>query len=198
MPLINLIQETQTDSRQRARKARAFFLAFAGIAVASVFGFGFLWIETDQVTREEESARRKVARLEPMVKTIDANAKELGILAPRLATLEDAQIATDRWIKILAHLSVNTPADIWLTNIRCVANDPTKPVTASFVGISTSQDSVANFLIRLQASPDLVNVNLKQTQEKLVNSQKAIEFEISAELAGTAETKPKAEGKEEA
>ncbi|HRI42931.1 MAG TPA: PilN domain-containing protein [Fimbriimonadaceae bacterium] len=198
MPLINLIQETQTDSRQRARRARAFFLSFAGISLATVFGFGYLWIETDQAARDEESAKRKVARLEPMVKSIDANSKELGILSPRLATLEDAQVATDRWIKILGHLSVNTPEDIWLTNIRCVASDPTKPVTASFVGISTSQDSVANFLIRLQSSPDLVNVTLKQTQEKMVNSRKAIEFDISAELAGTAEAKPKVEGKEAA
>lgn len=198
MPLINLIQETQSDSRQRARRARALFLAFAGITVASVFGFGVLWVQTDQAAREEGSTRRKVERLEPMVKAIDANGKELAILGPRLSTLEDAQITTDRWIKILGHLSVNTPEDIWLTNIRCVATDPTKPVMASFVGISTSQDSVANFLIRLQSSPDLVNVNLKQTQEKLVNSQKAIEFDISAELAGTAEARPKLEGKEQA
>lgn len=198
MPLINLIQEQQSGSKLRERKARAYFFAFGGILAASVMGFGYLWVETDRAQREEETLKKQVARLEPMVKAIDSNNAQLSILSPRLTTLEDAQISTDRWIKVLDHLTRNTPGDVWLTTIRCVATDPTKPVSCNIVGISTSQDSVAEFLIRLQSSPDLVNVNLKLTQEKFVDTKKAIEFEISADLEGTTPEKPKAEKKESA
>jgi Tfp pilus assembly protein PilN len=198
MPLINLIQEQRLGSRLRERKARAYFFAFAGVTIASVLGFGALWVESGLKGREEEALKKQVARLEPMVKAIDANNQKLSILSPRLTTLEDAQVSTDRWTKILDHLAHNTPKDTWLTNVRCVATDPTKPVVANFTGITTSQDSVGDFLIRLQSSPDLQNVTLKLTQEKLVDTKKAIEFEISAELAGTAQEKPKLEKKESA
>lgn len=198
MPLINLIQEQQSGSRLRERKARAYFLAFAGILSASVMGFGYFWVETDRAQREQDTLKKQVARLEPMVKAIDSNNAQLSILSPKLTTLEDAQVSTDRWIKILEHLTRNTPQDVWLTNVRCVATDPTKPVALTLIGISTSQDSVADFLIRLQASPDLVNVTLKLTQEKFVDSKKAIEFEVAAELQGTEPEKPKAEKKENA
>lgn len=198
MPLINLIQEQRTGSRQRERQARVFFFAFMGITVVSVLGFGYLFLETERASRERSELGKQVARLEPMVKAISANQQQLSILAPKLTTLEDAQISTDRWTKILDHLSRNTPEEVWLTNIRCVANDVTKPVTMNITGISTSQDSVANFLIRVQACAELMNVNLKMTQEKLVDSKKAIEFEISAEIEGTAQEKPKVEGKENA
>jgi len=48
----------------------------------------------------------------------------------------------------------------------------------------------------MQNSKDLENVNLKFTQEKLINTFKAVEFEVTADIVGTAESKPKIQEEE--
>lgn len=193
MPLINLIQDQRLAAKKKEGQARAYFLAFASISVLSVFGFGFLFLETESVSREVNDLKKKTARTEPIVRQIKANDMSLRNLTPRLTTLEDATTSTQRWNRILDHLARNTPRDVYLTNIRCTASDPTKPVQLNLTGICPSQDSAADFLIRLQTSADLTNATLKMTQEKMVDTQRAIEFEISADLSGTEEKKPLAE-----
>lgn len=193
MPLINLIQDQRLAAKKREGQARAYFLAFACISVVSVFGFGFLFLEAEAVSREVNDLKKKTARTEPIVRQIKANEMSLRNLTPRLTTLEDATTATQRWTRILDHLARNTPRDVYLTNIRCTASDPAKPVQLNLTGVCPSQDSAADFLIRLQTSPDLTNATLKMTQEKMVDTQRAIEFEISADLTGTEEKKPAVE-----
>ncbi|HRF61038.1 MAG TPA: PilN domain-containing protein [Fimbriimonadaceae bacterium] len=193
MPLINLIQDQRLAAKKKEGQARTCFLAFACISVVSVFGFGFLFLESEAVAREVSDLKKKTARTEPIVRQIKANDMSLRNLTPRLTTLEDATTATQRWNRILDHLARNTPRDVYLTNIRCTASDPTKPVQLNLTGVCPSQDSAADFLIRLQTSADLTNATLKMTQEKMVDTQRAIEFEISADLSGTEEKKPLAE-----
>ncbi|HTQ09338.1 MAG TPA: PilN domain-containing protein, partial [Fimbriimonadaceae bacterium] len=129
----------------------------------------------------------------PITKQIDQNGKDLAELTPRLKTLQDAAVSTGRWDRILTHLTVQTPTATWLTGIRCEASDPTKPVQVDFSGIGASQSPIGEFMLRLQNLDDLDDVNLKFTNEKLISASKAIEFEIDANLTGTAEQKVKAD-----
>jgi Tfp pilus assembly protein PilN len=193
MPYINLIQEQRLQAQANERKARSLFFTFVGVLVASVSTYGYLTMESVFVSRQASVVEAQNKQNEPLVKQIEANGKALAELTPKLKTLEDAKIITDRWNRILNHLAVQTPEDAWLTGIRCSGSDPTKPIQVSFLGISTAQSTVGEFILRLQNQSDLENVNLDHTNEKYISDDKAFEFKVDADIAGTAEQKVKSE-----
>ena len=187
MPLINLIQEQRLEARKNERKARLFFMTFAGSAIAAVGTLGFLMFQSEMAHSEESELQAHAQKMQPLVKRIDDNKAEFGELEPRLQTLENAQVITGRWGRILDHISKQTPPQTWLTAMRCAATDPSKPVTITFSGLSTKQLLVGEYILRLQNSQDLQNVGLRYTQEKTVVSGHDIEFEISADVNGSAD-----------
>lgn len=196
MPFINLIQEVviaEKRERKRARIALGCFVVAIGLAVGAN---GFCILQGDQLDGDIAELKKEADKHQAMLTRIEQNRHEMLDLAPRLRTLSNAQIMTHRWGTILEHLSKQTPPGAWLSNVRCSSNDATKPIQLSFQGISTRQELVGEFMLRLQACAELQNVNLKFTGEKIASSGKGIEFDISAELAGTEEAKAKDELKE--
>jgi Tfp pilus assembly protein PilN len=197
MPLINLIQEQRLSRQREERRGRLFFMGFVGTAIASAGAFGFLFLQTDAARGEVAKLEAQAQRLAPLLAQMEENNKQFGQLSPRLKTLVDAQDLTSRWDRILKHLAVQTPSKTWLTGIRCSAQDPTKPVQVSFIGMAANQDLVGDFILRLQNCTDLESVNLKYTQEKVVAEGIGIEYEVAGDLAGTAQAKPLNEEKKE-
>lgn len=194
MPYVNLIQEQWLGTQANERKARSFFFVFVGTLAVSAAAYGFLSMETLLVGRQAESILAQNKKNQPLVTQIEQNGKELAELTPRLKTLEDAGVMTGRWDRILNSLTMQTPQSAWLTGLRCSSADPTKPIQVTFLGIAASQTPIGEFILRLQNLSDLDNVNLKFTNEKLVATTKAIEFQVESDLAGTAEQKVKTEG----
>jgi len=187
MPYINLIQEQRLASQANERKSKTFFFIFVGALVASGAAFGLFSMETILISRKADTIEAQNKKNAPLVLQIDQNAKDLADLSPRLKTLEDAATITSRWDRILNHLALQTPPSTWLTGLRCVGADPTKAIQVNFIGVATAQSPIGEFIMRLQNLHDLDNVNLKFTNEKMVVTSKAIEFEIDSELAGTAD-----------
>jgi Tfp pilus assembly protein PilN len=128
-----------------------------------------------------------------MKKQIESIKQLESELQPRLTSLQDAQQLTDRWIHILDHFTTQTPRNTWLTNLRSAANDPQRGVMVTLIGMSTAQDPVGEFMQRAQNEPNLENLVLKYTNEKPTLAGPAIEFELEAEVAGTAPKKTKEE-----
>jgi Tfp pilus assembly protein PilN len=193
MPLINLIQEQRLATKRAERKARAFFLGFACCTVASIGSYGFVAFQSETLEHQASKLRAERQRNEPLMKQIEENVKMYGELSPRLKTLEDAQAVSARWDRIMQHVAQNTPKATWLTALRVTATDPTKAINISLVGMAPAQEPIGEFILRMQNSADLESVNLKYSQEKLVQTTKAIEFEVTADIVGTADAKPKNE-----
>lgn len=198
MPFINLIQEQRLEARRNERKARVFFMSFAGTAIVSVGALGLLMFQTEMARSQESALKAHAQKMQPLVKRIEDNKALYDDMAPRMSTLENAQIVTGRWGRILDHISKQTPDQTWLTAIRCVASDPVKPVTVTFAGLSNKQLLVGEYILRLQACPDLSNVQLRFTAEKMVVSGRRIEFEIMSDVEGTADKPVKEQIKKEA
>lgn len=197
MPLINLIQEEKLAQKRVERQTRVYFFGFVGSAIASAGAFGFLLFLTESLRGEEGRLKEQAQKAAPLLKAIAENQSAYSEYAPRLKTLLDAQAMTNRWDRILTHLTVNTPVDTWLTGMRCVQSDPTKPVEIDFVGLSVAQERVGEYMLRLQNCSDLESVTLKFTQEKVTQDGHGIEFDIGSQVAGTAKEKKVAEeGKE--
>jgi Tfp pilus assembly protein PilN len=152
--------------------------------------------QNEMLKSEENRLISKAEKLAPLVKRISTDEEQYAELKPRLDTLQNAQVVTGRWSRILDHLTRQTPDQTWLSSIRCTASDDTKPVAVTFEGMSNQQLLIGDFIERLQACPDLTNVNLKYTMEKAVANSRAIDFEIDSEITGTAQA-PKDEIKKE-
>ena len=193
MPYINLIQEQRAVARRNEIRTRAGFFAFIGIGFVSVMGYGALYLKGQDLKSQEASLQAELQRLEPIKKQIESNKKVESELQPRLTTLLDAQQLTDRWIHILNHFTTQTPGNTWLTKVQSSINDPQKGVMVTLTGMSTSQDPVGEFMQRTQNEPNLEGVTLKYTNEKPTMGGPAIEFELEAEVAGTAPKKTKEE-----
>lgn len=196
MPFINLIAEQRLEARKAEQRTRIAFIGFAATASTAVCGFGFLLFMTQLARSEVVRLKGEIHRLEPIRNEIAANQAQFRELSPRLNTLEDAQSATSRWSRILQHVADNTPSTMWLTHLRTSVTDPTKPIQASFQGVSAHLEPVGEFILRLQNSHDLQLVNLKFAQEKVVDNSKGIEFEVTADVAGTAQKPSKKPGED--
>lgn len=189
MPFINLIHEQRIAAQREDRKSKLLFLTFVGVMLTSVGGFSFMTYQMQQVHVEEAALQAQIERAKPLIAQTDANQLLQAKLTPRLKTLQDAQADTQRWDHLLSYLTVQTPPQAWLNGVRCTTGDPKKGVTVTFQGIAMSQEPVGEMILRLQNSPDLSDVNLKYTQEKLIQQTKTTEYQIDATLEGTAPKK---------
>lgn len=196
MPFINLIQEHVLAAKKERKRARVALFCFCFATALAGGGNLYCILQSDALDSDIAKIKADTDKNKDMLAQIDENRRELLDLGPRLKTLSDAQDMTKRWVTILGHLSKQTPPGTWLTGVRTQGTDPTKPLTTSFQGISNRQELVGEFILRLQACAELENVNLKFTAEKIVATGKGIEFDVIADIAGTAEAKPKDEQKE--
>jgi Tfp pilus assembly protein PilN len=167
---------------------------FVGSSVAAIGGFGYFWLQADGISQEKTKLEAQLAKNAPLVKQIEEYQKQYNEVSPRLKTLEDAQLVSNRWGRIMTHIAHQTPAPTWLTAMRVTSNEPSKPIGLSLVGVAPGQAPISEFILRLQNSKDLENVTLKYSQEKMMQLTKMVEFEVTADIVDTAEAKPKQEG----
>lgn len=168
-----------------------FFLAFVSVSALGVLGFGYLWYETEVATTVERKLAKQITRIEPLLNRIKAQDSRLAALGPRMSTLEGAQQDTQRWKRILDHLTQNTPEDIWLTNVRCTGGSDGKPVVMEIRGMGSKLESIGQFLLRQEACPDFRSVTLKQSAERSQGNYTAIEFSALITVEGIEEEPPK-------
>ena len=192
MPLINLI-ETQILAKKR-EDSQLRISKFTFIGAAAFIGLSYFALVAQGVglNSQQRDIEAKLKTLKPLQEQIDAFKKEESNLDPRLQTLQNARILTNRWANLMNHLSVNTPNDVWLTSFRSAATDVEKPIHITFNGVGRTQTDVSEMMMRTQNARDLEAVNLVGSQEKLFEKVSGIEFEMGGDIVGTAEKKKKA------
>lgn len=200
MPIINLIHEQQLAVRKAERKTKAAMANFGGTLALGFLAWGVLWSQTEATRGQQADLQAQLNKMKPVLEAIEASEMQFNILSPRLTTLQDAAMATQRWARTLEHFSVHTPPGVWLSQLRCIQAAETEPVTVEIQGLAPNQEAVSEFILRLQSSEDLESVQLRYTQGALVDERSLIRFEISGNLVGTAKAPPPAdeEGQEDA
>lgn len=189
MPLINLI-ETQILSKKREdSQLRISKFTFFGVAAFMGLSYFALIAQGVGLGAQQNEIEGKLKKLKPIQEQIDAFKKEESNLDPRLQTLQNARLLTNRWANLMGHLAVNTPNDVWLTSFRSSAPDPEKPIHITFNGVGQTQIDVSQMMMRTQNSRDLEAVILVGTQEKLFEKVSGVEFEMAGDIVNTAEKK---------
>lgn len=185
MPFINLIEEQRQAVRKRDRQLRIMVLGVLGIAALAFLTAGYFTFEAVRLRMQIGELQAKKTRLQPTMDALAAAQEEEGRLGPRIETLESAVEDTGRWTEILAYLALNTPDNLTLNALRCSPPSPTEPVTVSFQGLSANQETVGAYIVRLEANKELIDTQLRFTQEQLDGTKKSIQFEVAAVLEGT-------------
>lgn len=190
MPNINLIYEQRVAIRKAASQRRTMIGVTLASAVIALGAFGSLFVATESALGEERALQAEVDKMEPMIKMIESTTDQFNTLNPRLTTLEDAAKVTQRWTRVLDHMSRSCPENVWMTSLRCNQSSEEEPVRIEVQGLGPSQESISDLILRLQSSLDLENVNLKYTQAEIKDEKQFIKFEVSADVQGTAKPKP--------
>jgi Tfp pilus assembly protein PilN len=183
MPTINLIHEQREAYRRRVKASRAWFLAFLGTTAATGGITAFLLIASMALTGEANRLQAQAEELEPLRQQIAKNEDEFGKLRPRLATLNEARTETEKWTRILEHMSYVIPTNTWLTGVRSTPNsEEDAPIEFALTGMSNEQQTVGEFMLRLQALADLTNIRLRYSEEKKTQFGDGLEFQIVCDV----------------
>lgn len=187
MPLINLIHEQRIQVRLRERQIRVLLLATVGLGAVAFLGAGYFLFETAKYQLMVGALEAKKRALEPLLKQLKTNELDEKLMEPKLTTLTSATKATEQWSRILAHLTTNVPKGVWLNAVKCGSQpDADGAINVTISGYSVNHDGIGELLLRLDACKDLSGVNLKFSQERLLEKDvKILEFEVNATLAGS-------------
>jgi len=117
----------------------------------------------------------------------------------RAVALASALSQRVSWDRVLRRLALVLPDDIWLTSLAgttpMTTTDPTQPTTSAMPatessepdglkldGYAYSQPAVARLLSRLQAVPDLTNVQLQTSVAQKLSGHDVVQFTIMSDI----------------
>lgn len=196
MALINLIAQERARIRQLEGRSRLVGLAGIGVVMLALLTYGGMALYVASLEQQAKDLQAEMTRLEPVIRELNDTQRKIKALEPQLKTLQSARNDTSRWQRVMAHLSRNTPVSLWVTGIRTGERPNNKtPLTVSISGTADSQERVGELMLRLNNCEDLEKVELRFTQEKMINAfTRGVDFEVVASLKGTAVVQNDQEG----
>jgi Tfp pilus assembly protein PilN len=207
MRAVNLLPRQQVEHRRETPNAIALVAGLGGATLLLALVGGFL-LANRSVDRQRQAltdARAVLAATPAKKLSADTQAFRKTVLTQReqrslaLAAAIGKRVA---WDRILRHVTLVMPDDVWLQNLTgSVPLDPASTTTAvptttastssalpptptalTIQGYTYSQDGVARLLERLAVIPDLQNVQLQTSQSQLVGTHKVISFTIVSDI----------------
>lgn len=196
MAVINLIAQEQQMRRQLERKTR--LLGFGWLTVAGIIGAGWasLLLYGNSINAQRAQVEAQLTELRPTLQQLKQTQAQLAALQPLVSTLQNAQKDTRRWLQLFQHFSQHTPQGCYLTGAELGKRaDPKKPMEITLKGLAETQQLVGELMLRLNQHPELENVRLDYSQERALSElTTVVEFQITAQIKGTAQTQSNPQG----
>jgi Tfp pilus assembly protein PilN len=209
MRAVNLLPRQQVEHKRETPNAIALVAGLGGAALLLALVGGFL-LANRSVDRQRQAltdARAVLAATPAKKLSADTQAFRKTVLTQReqrslaLAAAIGKRVA---WDRILRHVTLVMPDDVWLQTLTGsvpldstsattvgVPTTPTAPSSSALPpaptaltiqGYTYSQDGVARLLERLAVIPDLQNVQLQTSQSQLVGTHTVISFTIVSDI----------------
>ena len=205
MRAVNLLPRQQAEQTRERQSPVALIAGIGGAAVLLALVGGFL-LANRSVDRQRQSlsdARAMLAATPAHKLSATTQAFRRTVLSQReerslaLATALGKRVA---WDRILSHMALVMPDDVWLTKVSGTvplqsalppgtvtaptgpSAIPATPTAIEIDGYTYSQPSVARFLARLEVDPDLKNVQLKTSGTTLLGTTKVVSFTIISDI----------------
>lgn len=191
MRAVNLLPKDAGRSSRKASKPVAIVGLVGAVVLLAGLGGGFVVMNGALADKEAELANKQTELLatpKPEPKPAAEASPLDGERTPRVNALSATLADRISWDRVLRRFSLVLPDDIWLQSLAAsapVAVDPAATTTAAAPGFSItgrtySHDGVARLLKRLQALPDLENVQLQSSLLGDADGQTVVEFTIVA------------------
>jgi Tfp pilus assembly protein PilN len=202
MRAVNLLPQDETRSRQQAPLPA---LVGAPIAVLVAVALCGAYMQassklSDKTQMVADLKAQDAAIPKPGVKSA-VDQTLVAQRGPRITALGQALSHSVAWDRMMREISQVLPTDVWLGNLTltapnsAAATTPAVPPTPGAVatglqmtGSTYSQEAVARLLARLQIVPDLTNVQLQQSAEATVGTQKVVTFTVLADIKASGVT----------
>ena len=205
MRAVNLLPRQQIEHKREQPNAVILVAASGGATVLLALVGGFL-LASRSVDRQRQAlsdARAMLAATPAHKLSAKTQAFRQTVLSQReerslaLATALGKRVA---WDRILSHMALVMPDDVWLTKVSGTvplqsalppgtvtaptgpSAIPATPTAIEIDGYTYSQPSVARFLARLEVDPDLKNVQLKTSGTTLLGTTKVVSFTIVSDV----------------
>lgn len=184
---INLIpaEEVQRSAGKRQQMAiGVLVVGCAGLLLAGLHG----WQQISLMSARRAQARleRQIAELKGPYEAVVQMERQKKELEEKLAVIRDLEAKKVGPVRMLSDLSEATPDKLWLTEFVETNG------AARLSGLGVDEQTVADFLRRLAASPYFVGVDLEETSQVEADGLKHKRFVLRAGIDYAAA--PKAAG----
>jgi Tfp pilus assembly protein PilN len=205
MRAVNLLPRQQVEQKRERPNSVALVAGIGGAAVVLALVGGFL-LANRSVDRQRQAlsdARAMLAATPAHKLSSQTQAFRSSVLSQReqrSLALAAAIGKRTAWDRILSHMALVMPDDVWLTKVTgsvplqsttSTTSTVTPPTSSALPPMATaleidgytySQASVARLLERLQVDPDLKNVQLKTSASTPLGSQQVVGFTIMSDI----------------
>ncbi len=174
---INLLPVRAIKKKETA-KQQIFILIFSVCALLAIGIAVFTVLQTKIITakKEIESSEKELQQLKTKIGEIENIKKLQDEVKKKLDVLNQLRRDKAGPANRLAKLSEAVPDKLWLTKYTENGNN------VSLAGIAYTEDLIAEFMRKLQATDNFTNVELLVSQQTEVNGVKAKQFELSCQI----------------
>jgi Tfp pilus assembly protein PilN len=169
--------------RERVRRvavAPRILVGFVAVVVVAVLVLATLWLNLQNKLLRDRLAdvNARIEELRPQVAEVEALQRQINDARRKEQLLRQIEAMRIPWDKVMNELRKILPADVWLIRIDAKGDG-----SLSFNGFGLSYESVARFMVNLNASPVFQNADVTIAQKQNLEKQIVINFSVTAQLA---------------
>jgi type IV pilus assembly protein PilN len=138
----------------------------------------YLNVQNALLRSELGQVNARIDELRPQVAEVEALQRQINEARRKEQLLRQIQAMRIPWERVMNELRKILPTDVWLIHIEAKGDG-----SLTFNGFGMSYESVARFMVNLNASPVFQNADVTIAQKQDVGKFPVINFSVTAQLA---------------
>ncbi len=166
---INLLPIREAErALGRRRQLSLAVLSLVVVLLMLALPYSFQARKLAQLDAEIESLRRKIARLDQQTKEVKDLEQKRAELQAKLRVIDELKQRRSGPAQVLSDLADATPEKLWLTEFTEAGG------AASIQGLAMDNQTIAEFMRRLQQSPYFFEVDLVETAQTMIQPSSGV------------------------
>jgi Tfp pilus assembly protein PilN len=146
----------------------------AGLVLVTLY----LNVQNALLRSELAQVNARIEELRPQVAEVEALQRQINEARRKEQLLRQIEAMRIPWDRVFNELRKIMPADVWLIRVDAKGDG-----TLTFNGFGVSYESVARFMVNLNASPVFQNADVTIAQKQDMGNRPVINFSVTAQLA---------------
>ena len=149
-------------------------VVIAGLVLVTLY----LNVQNALLRSELAQVNARIDELRPQVAEVEALQRQINEARRKEQLLRQIQAMRIPWERVMNELRKILPTDVWLIRVEAHGDG-----NLTFNGYGLSYESVARFMVNLNASPVFQNADVSIAQKQGIGKQIVINFSVTAQLA---------------